>query len=226
MDARRKAPFFAPEDRLPAPLPCPEVIAAGIVIKEFTGRRVVRVGESYIIKYGLNVSLTEGETLLFIKETQTFSVPEVFALYTKEDANGNQVNYIIMEYILGETLEICWPLLEPREKGEIACQLGAYFSMLRKIPTPGYFGCVRRQPYEQSIFWTSPDDKPEQQQQNQQNQQISGPFNSEAELNSALVKKYLYNGWALHSIIQQKNLIIVNLIVVIVSYTFCLYLCI
>lgn len=189
MDALPKAPFFAPKDRLPAPLPPPEVIAsAGVVLKEYTGRRVVRFGESYIIKYGLNVSLTEGETLLFLKETQTISVPEVFALYSKEDAKGQKVNYIIMEYILGESLEVRWSLLEPWEKKKIESQLRTCFNMLRKIPAPGYFGCVGRQPFEESMFWISPSDEPDQ------HQRISGPFQLETELNTALIQKYIYNG--------------------------------
>ncbi|KGQ12560.1 hypothetical protein BBAD15_g1699 [Beauveria bassiana D1-5] len=124
MDAYLKAPFFAPEDQLPAPLPPPEVIAsAGVVLQEYTGRRVVRFGESYIIKYGLNVSHTEGENMLFLKQNQMISVPEVYALYSKEDDKGNKVNYIIMEYIKGESLDVCWPLLDLCEKDQIASQL-------------------------------------------------------------------------------------------------------
>ncbi|KAK8141920.1 hypothetical protein G3M48_009681 [Beauveria asiatica] len=189
MDARLKAPFFAPKDRLPAPLPPPEVIAsADVVLEEYTGRRVVRFGDSYVIKYGSNVSLTEGETLLFLKETQTIAVPEVFALYSRDDVNGGKVNYIIMEYISGESLEVRWTLLEPWEKEKIAHQLRTCFNMLRNIPAPGYFGCLGGQPFEESIFWISPHDKPDQYRQ------ISGPFKSEAQLNTALVQKYLYNG--------------------------------
>ncbi|KAJ3499406.1 hypothetical protein NLG97_g347 [Lecanicillium saksenae] len=189
MDACRKVPFFAPKDRLPAPLPPPEVIAsAGVVLEEYTGRRVVQFGESYIIKYGLNVSLTEGETLLFLKESQTIPVPEVFALYSKEDVKGRKVNYIITEYISGESLDVCWALLEPLEKERIARQLRTHFNMLRNAPAPGYFGCLGCRPFEESIFWVSPQDKSDR------HRQISGPFKTEAELNMALVQKYLYNG--------------------------------
>ncbi|PMB69624.1 hypothetical protein BM221_004268 [Beauveria bassiana] len=189
MDAYLKAPFFAPEDQLPASLPPPEVIAsAGVVLQEYTGRRVVRSGESYIIKYGLNVSLTEGENMLFLKQNQMISVPEVYALYSKEDDKGNKVNYIIMEYIEGESLDVCWPLLDLCDKDQIASQLRVCFATLRNIPALEYFGCVGRRPFEDLIFWVSP------KTDHDQYRHIRGPFNSEAELNTALVQKYLYNG--------------------------------
>ena len=186
MDARLKAPYFAPKCRLPAPLPPPEDIAtSGVVLEEYTGRRVVRFGECYIIKYGLNVSLTEGENLLFIAETQSVPVPEVFALYSKEDAKGGTVNYIVMENIPGESLVVGGALLEQHEKKRIAKQLRTWLNMLRNIPAPGYFGCVGRQPFEESIFWTCPSDKGDK---------LNDPFSSETELNTALVRKYIYNG--------------------------------
>ncbi|TQV91999.1 hypothetical protein V2A60_004307 [Cordyceps javanica] len=193
MDAHLKAPYFAPKERLPAPLPPPGVIASsGVVLKEHTGRRVVRFGDSYVIKYGLNVSLKEGETLLFLKETQEIPVPEVYGLYSRDDVKGGKVNYIIMEYISGESLEACWSLLESCQKKEIASQLRTCLNMLRNIPAPGYFGCLGGQPFEESVFWISPHDEPDQ------HRQISGPFGSEAELNKALVQKYLYNGGSAH----------------------------
>ncbi len=130
--------------------------------------------------------------MLFLKESQTISVPKVYALYSKEDVSGGKVNYIIMEYISGKTLEVCWTLLEPGDKEKIACQLRAYFNTLRDIPAPGYLGCVGEQPFEESIFWIPPGEKSDLQRQ------ISGPFKSEAELNTALVKKYLYNNGSTH----------------------------
>ncbi|ATY66340.1 phosphotransferase enzyme family [Cordyceps militaris] len=186
-------PFFAPKDTLPSPLPPPEVIAsAGVVLEKSTGRRVVQFGDSYIIKYGIHVSLTEGKTLLFLNETQTVPVPKVFALYSRDDVKGRKVNYIIMEKIPGQSLDACWALLEPSDKEKIARQLRTHFNMLRNIPAPGYFGCLDSQPFEESIFWVSPKDKLDQRWQ------INGPFKSEAELNTALVQKYLYNNGSAH----------------------------
>lgn len=81
------------------------------------------------------------------------------------------------------------PLLETSwEKEQIACQLLTCFNMLRNIPAPGYFGPLECQSSEKSIFWISPHDEPDQ------HRQMSGPFKSEVELNTALVQKYLYNG--------------------------------
>lgn len=130
--------------------------------------------------------------MLFLRETQTIPVPEVFALYSRQDAEGGNVKYIIMENILGERLDTCWAGLESWEKTKVATQLRVCLDLLRNIPAPGYFGCIGRRPFEESIFWTSTEDEADS------HGQISGPFNSESELNEALVRKYLYNGGREH----------------------------
>ncbi|KAJ9419540.1 hypothetical protein QL093DRAFT_2369353 [Fusarium oxysporum] len=48
--------------------------------KSIGGQRIVRFSNYYIIKYGLNVSLIDGENVRFVQETGTASVPEVFVL--------------------------------------------------------------------------------------------------------------------------------------------------
>lgn len=55
--------------------------------------RVIRFGESNIVKCGLHFSLTEGQTLLFLKETQRISVPEFFTLYSRDDVNAEEANF-------------------------------------------------------------------------------------------------------------------------------------
>ncbi|KAG9253141.1 kinase-like domain-containing protein [Emericellopsis atlantica] len=180
-------PYYAPDWRLPTPLPSPHIIEEnGEILQEQTGRRVVRFGNCYIIKYGSNVSLTEGKNMLFVRETQSVQVPEVFALYSTEDTEGQNTNYIVMENIPGHHLDTIWAQLDSSEKSNIASQLRVYFNALRNLPTPGYFGCIGRRPFEESMFWTAPEDDVE-------DGLISGPFDSEAEFNNALVQKYLYN---------------------------------
>lgn len=194
MDACLKAPFFAPEERLPAPLPTREaIISAEVVLEEYTGRRVVQLGTSYIVKYGSNVTLTEGENLLFLKETRTIRVPEVFALYSEDHAaSGRKVNYIIMECISGSSLDKCWDKLASADREIIVKEVRAYIDALRNIPAPGYFGCVSRQPFEESIFWTPSGSGADQQQE------ISGPFQTETEFNAGLLHKYRYNNGSPH----------------------------
>lgn len=60
-------PFVALQYRLPAPLPTAEEIEASSGdLQEYTGRRIARFGDHYVIEYGLNVSLTEGENMVLI----------------------------------------------------------------------------------------------------------------------------------------------------------------
>lgn len=183
MDSTIKMPYFAPECQLPCPLPTLEQIAASTdVLLEYSPhgqKRIVRVGD-YFVKYGVRVKLTEGETMLFIKGVQKdFPVPQVYALYSAVE-NGETVNYIVMEYIPGKDLKECWPSLEPGEKLSIARQLRTHFDFLRSIPGPGYFGSVGRKPFNQANFW------PETRVSSEEKKNVSGPFESEAELTESL----------------------------------------
>lgn len=191
IDPTFELPYFAPSHRLPAPLPSQAAIeSSGKVLQEYTGRRVILYDDYYIIKYGANVSLTEGKNMLFVRETQAAPVPEVFALYSTTDEQGYTINYIIMEYITGHGLNTIWAHLDSSQKMKFSSQLHLYFEALRKLPTPGYFGCVGKQPFEQSMFWTAPE--------HDANGVVSGPFDTETELNNALVEKYLYNSGLNH----------------------------
>ncbi|OWT42296.1 phosphotransferase enzyme family protein [Pochonia chlamydosporia 170] len=184
-------PFFALQSRLPAPLPTAEEIeTSSELIQEYTGRRIVRFGDHYIIKYGLNVSLVEGENMLLIGKILPAHVPEVYALYSKNEASGI-VHYIVMERITGDTLDTIWDGFDSAKKTEIAAKLRSYLDKIRCLPSPGYFGCIGRRQFEDSMFWTAPDN-------NISNSAISGPFESESLLNSALIQKYIYNSGLNH----------------------------
>lgn len=188
MDTHPRAPFFAPRDRLPAPLPAPEDLAnAGEILKERgPGRRIVRIG-SYVVKYGPEISLLEGENMLFLRDALGSCIPEIFALYSDKDAAGETVNYIVMEYIPGENLQNFWKGLGPEDRENIAGQLRTCLDAMRGMPAPAYFGSLGRRRFEEGIFWVPPLDRTEA------NLQSSGPFASEDEFNTALVRKYLYH---------------------------------
>ncbi|KAM3449655.1 hypothetical protein MY3296_006739 [Beauveria thailandica] len=133
LDCLSEPPFFAPSLQLPATLPSPEDIeSCNKVIKEGDGRRIIQIGEHFIVKYGTRVSVIEGQNLLYVKKTKAVPIPEVYALYTKLSPKGRMVTYIIMEYIRGETLETAWPKLSPDEKHNVALELRGYFDKLRK----------------------------------------------------------------------------------------------
>ncbi|KAL1860728.1 hypothetical protein VTK73DRAFT_7207 [Phialemonium thermophilum] len=188
-ESRHPLPYFAPDDQLPEPLPTEAAILQSQVVlkKERPGRRVVRVGKHYAVKYGATVSVTEGLSMLFAKDACDIHIPKVYALYTRISPSGHSIGYIVMEYMEGQTLQAVWETLSDTAKADICAKLREIFDALRSIPSPGYFGCVGRQPLEECMFWTRPDDG------KVERGLLNGPFNSEDQLNNAFVLKYLYN---------------------------------
>ncbi|EFY94526.1 phosphotransferase enzyme family protein [Metarhizium robertsii ARSEF 23] len=188
---RYPMPYFAAPGRLPEPLPTDAIIkCSSDVLKAGYGRRIVRVGQHFVVKYGVLVSLTEGENMLFVRETCDISVPQVFALYSRIHPGGTKVSYIVMEYIQGKSLDNFWDTMSAADKSNTSQQLRLMLDKLRSVPSPGYFGCIGRRPMEEGIFWTRQEDSKD-------HGLISGPFDTEAQLNNALVEKYLYNSGCL-----------------------------
>lgn len=149
-------PFFATPNLLPEPLPTDEAITASQdVLQEYSGRCIVRVGTHFIVKYGAGVSLAEGEHMMFVRESSPMTpVPIVYALYSHQhDGHRIPTNYIIMENIPGHSLRSLWPSLDIAAKEDLASKLRHYFTQLRQIPSPGYFGTVGKRPFVDSVFW-------------------------------------------------------------------------
>ncbi|KAL3491839.1 hypothetical protein BJX62DRAFT_224876 [Aspergillus germanicus] len=98
-------PYYASD--LPCPLPTEnEIDEASDISLAYGGRRIVRVGPSFVVKFGEQVNILEGENMLFIRN------------------NTNILkNYIVMEHIQGETLLSAWPQLTPSEKDLITTTL-------------------------------------------------------------------------------------------------------
>lgn len=102
--------------------------------------------KGFAIKYGRSIDLSEAENLRFVAAQTTIRVPKVFAAYVRDE-----VTYIVMEYIPGETLETAWPTMSALEKQEVARRLRAYLKQLRRLKSP-YFGNLGCQPYEHGVF--------------------------------------------------------------------------
>ena len=119
--------------------------------------------------------------MLFMGEFPSIPVPKVYAIYSD---NSTRVNYIVMENVKGQSLMSCWSILTTLEKTAIADRLRDVFKHLRDIPSPGYFGSLENRALQDSIFWTADDAT---------STVINGPFETEAQLNEAMVHKYLYN---------------------------------
>ncbi|KAI1400540.1 kinase-like domain-containing protein [Hypoxylon fuscum] len=145
-----KLPYFAPEEQLPAPLPTFEEIVSSKdnlrYYDEFIHwRKLVRVGEHFVAKFGCPrlVKLEEGENMLLVKNNTKVRVPTVYAIY-QEPYKGCVCNFIVMEYIAGDKLEI--QDLMMGERLAVTMQLRAYLNELRSIPSPGYYGVPGREP--------------------------------------------------------------------------------
>jgi hypothetical protein len=179
MKASFEVPFYATD--LPSPLPTgTEIENAPDISMEYGGRRIVAVGQHFVVKFGLGVNLIEGENMLFVRENTDTPVPRVYALYSDPETGKN---FIVMERILGQTLLSAWPQLTTLEKQDILSDLRRYFDDLRQLPSPKYFGSLDKRRLLDEIFWTHEPDP-----------LVNGPFDSEECLNEAMMRKYTYNG--------------------------------
>ena len=169
--------YYAPAAVLPTALPSRNDIATcSEVLSNRTGCRVVGVGRHYVVKYGTQVDLNEGETMLYLSRTTTVRVPRVFALFRDGET---QKNFIIMERIHGQSLEQVWPSLSKVDKQDIADQLKNSMDELRLLPSPGVFCALHSRPLPDRLFETD-----------KTLVAGDGVFGSENELNAALLKRY------------------------------------
>ncbi|KAH3913092.1 hypothetical protein HBI56_087890 [Parastagonospora nodorum] len=110
---------------------------------------------SLCVKYGTEVTIAEGQCLLFIRSRflQDIPVPEVYK-WCKDDG---QV-FIYMELIDGVTLEKSWEGLEEEDRLAICEQLRRMINALRSLECDSnvaFIGHVGRQPLLDVIFESS-----------------------------------------------------------------------
>ncbi|OIW30981.1 phosphotransferase enzyme family protein, partial [Coniochaeta ligniaria NRRL 30616] len=162
---------------LPAPLPTVAEIKSSHgpdVLDERSGVvKVVRVNQHFAVKYGWQVHLVEGDSMIFVAKSTKIRVPKVYAMFTEVSTN---LKFIVMEYISGKTLADRWEELDQDQKQAIATQLRRYFDELRSLPSPGYFGSIDGSGLGHPFFHPAGDDGT-----------FSGPFETEVELLQALV---------------------------------------
>jgi hypothetical protein len=182
-DFRLTLPYMC-ED-LPAPLPTQELIESpDEVFKSMAERHIVRVGEHYVAKYGPRTSELEAEAanMLWLRRTRTVNVPTVYAVYqtpSKFDPTV-PVLVIVMEFIAGDTLLKLWPSFTQSRKEQICQELRRQMDALRSLPPPGYFGGLGKVAMTSDIFWTA-----------EKGPIMNGPFDTEDQLNNALIEKTL-----------------------------------
>ena len=177
-------PYYAASASLPAALPTLEEIdSSRDVFCDQSARKVVGVGDYFVVKYGLAVDLMEGENMIFVRQVaaDAVPVPRIYALF--RNAN-NKKAYIIMEKVTGKLLEDEWPLLSRLDKEAISTKLRSSLDELRKLQSPGGYCSVGQRPLLDGVFWI--DDTLQD--------SIAGPFSTESELNEAMIQKDFFNG--------------------------------
>lgn len=178
-------PYIVDDASLPAPLPTVQEIESETELLNMTaGCKVVRVGDHFVVKYGEQVDLLEGETMLFLEQSTTVPVPRVYALFRDMD---RQKSYIVMERIRGPTLQSAWSKMDDASKEIVSSKLRLILEDMRKLKTPGGYCSVGHRGLPDGLFWTSDPSNP-----------FSGPFDTEADLNDAIVAKYIEDGHPKH----------------------------
>ena len=177
-------PYQVPPNELPSELPTKGAIdSSNEILCEQSARKVVGVGSHFVVKYGLQVDLEEGQNMIFIRNTTSVPVPKIYALF-KDVESGK--NYVIMERIRGDCLNSVWTLLDHDQKLAIALPIRACFIELRKLPSPDGYCSLDGKPLRDNLFYTGTAEE---------SLKLEGPFKTEGELNDALIKKYLSSGY-------------------------------
>lgn len=173
-------PYYAPDTSLPCALPTlAEIESSNDILCDATGRKVVGVGSHFVIKYGLQTDLTEGQAMVYVARHTSVSVPRVYALF-EDEATGKK--FIIMERIQGRSLDQIWSTLTEPTKVAISAIVKSSMDRLRELPSPGGFCGVHGGPLPDALFWFYDEIGSGGHQE--------GPFESEGALNSSLVRQY------------------------------------
>ena len=176
-------PYYVDPKDLPCRLPTKEEIESSKdILSDQTARIVVGVGPHFVVKYGISIDPTEGENMLFVQQNTFITVPRLYALYT--DVSDHKT-YIVMERISGDSLDSLWPQMSEAEKLIVSGRLRKSMDQLRSLPAPGgRYGSLSNRGLMDWVFWTG---------NSMDMLAIEGPFDTEDEVNSAMIKKYLFN---------------------------------
>ena len=166
--------------KIPRTLPTvAEIEGSNEILSAHGNRKIVRVGDHFVVKYGEGINGIEAENMAYVREVTAIKVPEVYACFT---APSTRRTFIIMEYIEGNTLASAWTHLNDEQKSKVTSKLRHFFDELRHIPSLGFFGSLGKGPLLDEMFWTR-----------EKIPSINGPFQTDFDLNEAMAQKYLYD---------------------------------
>lgn len=154
-----------------------EILEASEVLSSQSGAKVVKARNAFVVKYGGRVSFSEAETMRYVSENSDVPVPKV--LGTMTDPNNANIQYIVMEFVEGQCLDVIWSDLSATEKDDVKFQLKAAVNSMRLMPDQGYIGSVGHQRRCDGMFITAGPEHPN----------INGPFTNENEMNEGMLSR-------------------------------------
>lgn len=172
--------YSADAATLPAALPTiSEIHSSEDVLLEDRRRKVVGVGECFVVKYGYGVSLLEGESMRFVRQSTSVPVPALYASFqvTEPTYARSKKTYLIMERIRGESLESLWSKLDEDAKKTIVLKLQLFFDEMRKLESPGGYCAVGGRGLPDDIL--------------QDEQKPIQVFDTESDFNEGIIRNYL-----------------------------------
>ncbi|KAI1108253.1 kinase-like domain-containing protein [Nemania sp. NC0429] len=182
---RTRVHLSVPTDQFPMPLPLvDEIESSPDVIKTLFYRRVVRVREQFVVKYGPNVQPIECENMVFARQhlkslMPHVIVPRLLAVYQKYGPRSETNTYIVTEYCPSRQLDEIWDKMPESQRLDVVGLLHDAVKLIRSIPAPDYFGSLGRTKINDEYF--DPGDS---------SVAAGGPFNTEEELIQAIILRY------------------------------------
>lgn len=183
MEISLSLPYFKKDKDLPAPLPTTsEILASKDIIKgteAWATRKVVGVGQHFVVKYSPSNDQIEGENLLFLEQNKIRGfAPRLYAMWKEED----ETLFLVMERLPGNTLESLWPTLNESEKEMILAKTQNIVKQIRAIPHQNFFGSVDKGHIPHHLFyWPA------------YPSYVSGPFTAEKAFVQGLISKSRLN---------------------------------
>ncbi|KAL9095925.1 MAG: hypothetical protein Q9165_001923 [Trypethelium subeluteriae] len=178
-----KCPYYADPATLPTKLPTTEEIhSSQDVLSDQSTKKVVGIGDHFVVKYGFRVAPLEAETMLFLQHSTTVPVPTVYAFFQipKPGDPDLKKGYLIMERINGKTLDSEWPDLDQSAKKAVVFRLQSIFKEMRGLESPGGYCSVGHNALTDAFSLLQPLHPPFL---------GAGPFESEADFNEAMIKE-------------------------------------
>ena len=145
-----------------------------------TTHTIAKLNDNRVAKYGGEIATVEAESMQYVAENSDILLPKVHGVLTNPDTHQN---FLVMDFVQGQTLEDMLPSLTQNERDDIAQLIKIEVDKLRALPEPGYLGSVGRKACSHGMFWSSNDIEPEF------TPLMSGPFDSEAAFNDGLLRK-------------------------------------